>query len=593
MAKTKATSKPCGSRAPSTRQPALPPKETLRPGDYVRVRPGVRDPDFKDIDIGGWTGRIEWIGGRRKRTGETPCTVTWDRRTRKALPPDLRARCEEEELEIGEAGLDLSALELVRSPDAPEPGSLDDLLEQVVSAEGWPDPQVVCSILAKGPEAIDPLREMVRLGSEDDQFTAAADLAAGLLGELRAASGIPDLLELLKRGAEDELDWTENALSTIDGVSPDSLATIIQDTALSPGRRETAIAIFENLCDDQPEAEESLTAALISVLTQLIDRARDLTIADVGFASRMVFSLCWLAAPEAEPLIEAALKADIIDPDAVRQGRRAAKKRERDRDRAESPTPFLELYTESYNSDDDEWDEEEGEPGDEDEDEPDEDEWEQDEDPGIVDEDAEESVGQEEERPVPQPKVGRNDPCPCGSGKKFKKCCLGKTAAPPSKAHSPSSPPPEWRVEVELPPAKIPKPGTVELHPAVPKDLRRRLEQARQESIALLRAMDRAMVYLSEDEFSPELRAVFELEADCAEALWGLDQPLGAFSVSKMLRDTLASLERLPAARSAALSVLEPEDLRNVMKIKDVVVRTVGPEKCYSQVKGRDPAAGR
>jgi hypothetical protein len=26
------------------------------------------------------------------------------------------------------------------------------------------------------------------------------------------------------------------------------------------------------------------------------------------------------------------------------------------------------------------------------------------------------------------PKVGRNDPCPCGSGKKYKKCCLGKDA---------------------------------------------------------------------------------------------------------------------------------------------------------------------
>jgi uncharacterized protein YecA (UPF0149 family) len=24
------------------------------------------------------------------------------------------------------------------------------------------------------------------------------------------------------------------------------------------------------------------------------------------------------------------------------------------------------------------------------------------------------------------PKVGRNEPCPCGSGKKFKKCCLNK-----------------------------------------------------------------------------------------------------------------------------------------------------------------------
>lgn len=26
----------------------------------------------------------------------------------------------------------------------------------------------------------------------------------------------------------------------------------------------------------------------------------------------------------------------------------------------------------------------------------------------------------------PGPKIGRNDPCPCGSGKKYKKCCLGK-----------------------------------------------------------------------------------------------------------------------------------------------------------------------
>ena len=27
--------------------------------------------------------------------------------------------------------------------------------------------------------------------------------------------------------------------------------------------------------------------------------------------------------------------------------------------------------------------------------------------------------------PVNKPKVGRNDPCPCGSGKKYKKCCMG------------------------------------------------------------------------------------------------------------------------------------------------------------------------
>ena len=28
-----------------------------------------------------------------------------------------------------------------------------------------------------------------------------------------------------------------------------------------------------------------------------------------------------------------------------------------------------------------------------------------------------------------RPKTGRNDPCPCGSGKKYKKCCLKKESA--------------------------------------------------------------------------------------------------------------------------------------------------------------------
>lgn len=32
-----------------------------------------------------------------------------------------------------------------------------------------------------------------------------------------------------------------------------------------------------------------------------------------------------------------------------------------------------------------------------------------------------------EPKPPTSKKLGRNDPCPCGSGKKFKKCCLNKS----------------------------------------------------------------------------------------------------------------------------------------------------------------------
>jgi len=33
---------------------------------------------------------------------------------------------------------------------------------------------------------------------------------------------------------------------------------------------------------------------------------------------------------------------------------------------------------------------------------------------------------------VPATKVGRNDPCPCGSGQKFKKCCERRVPPPAS-----------------------------------------------------------------------------------------------------------------------------------------------------------------
>ena len=39
-------------------------------------------------------------------------------------------------------------------------------------------------------------------------------------------------------------------------------------------------------------------------------------------------------------------------------------------------------------------------------------------------------------------KIGRNEPCPCGSGKKYKKCCLGQEAPPPVGAERARTPVP-------------------------------------------------------------------------------------------------------------------------------------------------------
>jgi uncharacterized protein len=45
--------------------------------------------------------------------------------------------------------------------------------------------------------------------------------------------------------------------------------------------------------------------------------------------------------------------------------------------------------------------------------------------PGIRKEDFHFAHGLTQPRSRTTPKVGRNDPCPCGSGKKYKKCCGG------------------------------------------------------------------------------------------------------------------------------------------------------------------------
>ena len=38
----------------------------------------------------------------------------------------------------------------------------------------------------------------------------------------------------------------------------------------------------------------------------------------------------------------------------------------------------------------------------------------------------EQASGSSKEPMKSEQKIGRNDPCPCGSGKKYKKCCLEK-----------------------------------------------------------------------------------------------------------------------------------------------------------------------
>ena len=127
--------------------------------------------------------------------------------------------------------------------------------------------------------------------------------------------------------------------------------------------------------------------------------------------------------------------------------------------------------------------------------------------------------------------------------------------------------------------------------PSIPPDLRRRLEQARLDSLALFRALDQLGL---DSQHIPQrtLRTLFELDADCAEALWALDQPPRTISMAAMLRDTQAALTKIPEQRKALRAALPKTARTKLNEIEDLVKELLDPLEAYNGIPGRDPQIG-
>lgn len=122
----------------------------------------------------------------------------------------------------------------------------------------------------------------------------------------------------------------------------------------------------------------------------------------------------------------------------------------------------------------------------------------------------------------------------------------------------------------------------------IPPDLRSRLEAERLDTLALLRALDQAFVSPAHLP-QPQTQQLFELDADCAEALWALDQPSGSLDLTAMVRDTLASLHDLPVAREQVRARLPPAATPRVLTLEKAIRASLHPEEAYDDVPGRDP----
>ena len=125
----------------------------------------------------------------------------------------------------------------------------------------------------------------------------------------------------------------------------------------------------------------------------------------------------------------------------------------------------------------------------------------------------------------------------------------------------------------------------------IPSDLRGRLETARLDLLALFRALDQ--MDLTPLEIPQRLlQQLFELDADCAEALWALDQPPGRFDLGAMLRDTLAALEQIPIDCTIFRKNLSARARSRLASLEPVVRNSLDPREAYNMLPGTDPQNG-
>lgn len=90
-----------------------------------------------------------------------------------------------------------------------------------------------------------------------------------------------------------------------------------------------------------------------------------------------------------------------------------------------------------------------------------------------------------------------------------------------------------------------------------------------------------------------QLRRLQELDADYAEALYVLDRPPHGIDWSRMIGDTRASLQRLPAAREAFLTTFDGSMRAEIEARARQMRNLLAPEDAYLEIPGRDPNAPR
>lgn len=273
----------------------------------------------------------------------------------------------------------------------------------------WPEPQILEDIVALGEAAIPAIEaaltpERLAAAETDGAANLVVYYLIGILGELPTQRAIPLLAFLFSQVSDDLIDSLPNALYPHGPAAIEALLPVMGDSSLRQYPRTLAAGVAVNLAGKDAALRAKIADTLRPHLAAYVQQTEPLSEEEMDVVSWFVNNLAELADPEARPLIEAAFEADLVDTDIVDQKFvRKAYHGTGVEPYCPNPPSFLSVYQDDYKSHE----------------------------RALTTERKTSTffnaLGNPGSQPVVLgPRIGRNDPCWCGSGKKYKKCHLAE-----------------------------------------------------------------------------------------------------------------------------------------------------------------------
>ena len=314
--------------------------------------------------------------------------------------------------------------------------SIQELLNKLEELGDQVPMEMVQAILAKEPEAVIPLCDVLQ---DDDYWEAEGNKqwmplhAVKLLGMLADPRSIPQLVNALILACEVEYDWIMEDLPTVFGrIGPPSISNLEEfiqayerDNKFWWSRSTAADGLVAIALHHPNEQERILT-----FLHDLFSKEDDMEF--LSFAARSLLNLC---DPSSFPILEEVFNRGIIDEFIINRDDLLMYK---EKSLGMYSSNLLNFYDpEQAAKRRARWEKERGIK--------EEKEKEKERHAAQKLEQREKSIAIELKRleiantlnehnvlPI-NGKIGRNEPCPCGSGKKFKKCCFSLLKAIPPR----------------------------------------------------------------------------------------------------------------------------------------------------------------